>query len=82
MTYKISGSEYRCIVNALEFNGFQKYEGGSEWNIFFDIPGTHHQKALENANKFQKINHFPGCWQLGRKDYMWKNLTKLRRAHP
>jgi tubulin polyglutamylase TTLL4 len=33
-------------------------------------------------NKFQKINHFPGCWNLGRKDYMWKNLNKQRRSHP
>ena len=33
-------------------------------------------------NRYQKMNHFPGCWQLGRKDYMWKNLNKQRRAHP
>ena len=33
-------------------------------------------------NRFQKMNHFPGCWQLGRKDYMWKNLNKQRRAFP
>lgn len=28
------------------------------------------------------MNHFPGCWQLGRKDYMWKNLNKQRRSYP
>lgn len=28
MSYKIVGSEYRCIVNSLEFNGFQRIEGG------------------------------------------------------
>ena len=33
-------------------------------------------------NKFQKMNHFPGCWSLGRKDNMWRNLNKLRRSHP
>ena len=33
-------------------------------------------------NKFQKMNHFPGCWHLGRKDYMWKNLNKQRRSNP
>ena len=33
-------------------------------------------------NRQQKFNHFPGCWNLGRKDYMWKCLNKLRRAHP
>jgi len=33
-------------------------------------------------NRHQKMNHFPGCWQLGRKDNMWKNLNKQRRVHP
>lgn len=33
-------------------------------------------------NRYQKMNHFPGCWQLGRKDYMWKNLNKQRRSFP
>ena len=33
-------------------------------------------------NRYQKMNHFPGCWQLGRKDHMWKNLNKQRRAFP
>jgi tubulin polyglutamylase TTLL4 len=33
-------------------------------------------------NKYQKIKHFPGCWQLGRKDNMWKNLSKQRRMFP
>jgi hypothetical protein len=33
-------------------------------------------------NKFQKLNHFPGCWNLGRKDYMWKHLNKQRRNFP
>lgn len=56
-------------------------EEGSEWNIYFDVSGTH-LRALENMNKFQKVNHFPGCWSLGRKDYMWKNLNKQRRGFP
>ena len=48
--------------------------------MFFDVSGTH-LKTLESMSRFQKMNHFPGCWQLGRKDYMWKNLNKQRRAH-
>lgn len=30
----------------------------------------------------QRINHFPGSMQLGRKDYCWKNLSVLRRSFP
>jgi len=65
----------------LEHNGFIKCEGGSDWNILFDVSGTH-TKLLEGMNRYQKINHFPGCWNLGRKDYMWKHLNKMRRSFP
>lgn len=30
-------------------------------------------------NKYQRINHFPGSYQLGRKDLMWKNVSRLKR---
>lgn len=30
----------------------------------------------------QRINHFPGSMQLGRKDYIWKNLSVQRRSFP
>jgi tubulin polyglutamylase TTLL4 len=33
-------------------------------------------------HKYQKMNHFPGCWTLGRKDYMWKVLNKMKRKFP
>lgn len=81
MFYKISGSEYKCIVNSLECNGFRKSEEPNDWSVYFDVSGTH-LKVLENMSRQQKFNHFPGCWNLGRKDYMWKCLNKLRRSHP
>jgi hypothetical protein len=28
-------------MNSLEFNGFRRVEGGNDWNVFFDINGTH-----------------------------------------
>ena len=45
LNYKISGSEYKCIVNALEFNGFRKSEEHNDWQVYFDVSGTH-LKAL------------------------------------
>ena len=30
----------------------------------------------------QKISHFPGCWYIGRKDFMWRGLNKKRRTFP
>lgn len=29
----------------------------------------------------QKMNHFPGTFQIGRKDRLWRNLQKLTAKH-
>lgn len=31
-------------------------------------------------NKYQRVNHFPGTWELGRKDKLYKNVAHMRRA--
>lgn len=31
----------------------------------------------KTINTQQKINHFPGTYQIGRKDWLWINLKKL-----
>lgn len=28
------------------------------------------------------MNHFPGTWELGRKDHLYKHLAAARRRHP
>lgn len=32
--------------------------------------------------KEQKISHFPGCWYIGRKDFLWRGIHKMRRSFP
>ena len=32
--------------------------------------------------KYQKTNHFPGCWNLGRKDLLWMRISKMKRRFP
>jgi hypothetical protein len=33
--------------------------------------------CFKTLKEFQKINHFPGTFQIGRKDRLWKNLYRL-----
>ena len=33
-------------------------------------------------NKYQKTNHFPGSTQLGRKDLLWRNISRMRSKFP
>ena len=36
---------------------------------------------LRETNKYQKLNHFPGSFQIGRKDCMWRNIARFRRTN-
>jgi hypothetical protein len=33
-------------------------------------------------NQYQKTNHFPGSTVLGRKDFLWQNINRLRTRFP
>lgn len=52
---------------------------GANWNIFWG----HHLKASEFAAllPFQRVNHFPGSFELGRKDRLCHNLLRMRKKH-
>lgn len=81
MKYKINGWQYKCIINSLEYNGFKASDDDDDWNIYFDIRGNK-TKKIQTIAKHQKISHFPGCWYIGRKDFLWRGINKMRRAHP
>uniref|UniRef100_A0A3B5AL55 Tubulin tyrosine ligase like 4 n=1 Tax=Stegastes partitus TaxID=144197 RepID=A0A3B5AL55_9TELE len=40
----------------------------------------HHMKspAFKTLSEHQKLNHFPGTFQIGRKDRLWRNLSKMQ----
>ncbi|KAM9305042.1 tubulin monoglutamylase TTLL4 [Gastrophryne carolinensis] len=40
----------------------------------------HHMKsvAFKTIREYQKLNHFPGSFQIGRKDRLWRNLSKMQ----
>ncbi|XP_038577230.1 tubulin polyglutamylase TTLL4 [Micropterus salmoides] len=40
----------------------------------------HHMKSLgfKALGEHQKLNHFPGTFQIGRKDRLWRNLSKMQ----
>ncbi|XP_072541768.1 tubulin monoglutamylase TTLL4 [Salminus brasiliensis] len=40
----------------------------------------HHMKSpgFRAIREYQKLNHFPGSFQIGRKDRLWRNLSKMQ----
>ncbi|KAA3678226.1 tubulin polyglutamylase TTLL4 [Paragonimus westermani] len=54
----------------------QLYAESPEWLGYF---GNHLKPvAFRPIREFQKVNHFPGSFQLGRKDKLWSNLCRLK----
>jgi len=38
------------------------------------------RNQVRKLTRGQKVNHFPGCWELGRKDNLWYiTVLNLRR---
>ncbi len=37
---------------------------------------------IKKLNKYQRYNHFPCTWELGRKDKLWKNFNSLKSIYP
>lgn len=37
--------------------------------------------CFKTIRPYQKINHLPGSFKIGRKDSCWKNLVKLMAKH-
>ena len=78
LTFRVSDSihTYNCFVNAYLFNGFTQTTSGG-FNILMSSPPK--PEFLLGFNAFQRVNHFPGSWQIGRKDNLWRNVSRLRR---
>ena len=72
---------YNSVVNSLKNAGFRIVgPNSSKWNVMWT--GQTKPEHLKDATRYQKINHFPQSFQIGRKDLMWKNLSRMRRVFP
>lgn len=73
--------EYNAVVNTFRTAGFERVSVGSpKFSIYW---GPHPApEMLRGFNPYQKANHFPGSWQLGRKDLLGKNIYRMKRQFP
>eukprot|EP00304_Pavlova_gyrans_P002572 CAMPEP_0206047614 /NCGR_PEP_ID=MMETSP1466-20131121/21693_1 /ASSEMBLY_ACC=CAM_ASM_001126 /TAXON_ID=44452 /ORGANISM="Pavlova gyrans, Strain CCMP608" /LENGTH=453 /DNA_ID=CAMNT_0053422633 /DNA_START=29 /DNA_END=1386 /DNA_ORIENTATION=- len=69
-----------CVAQSLKRNGFRRLVKGQAFNVFW---GAHlGEKALRRLQPHQYVNHFPGSYGVGRKDYLWKNISRMQRDWP
>ena len=76
MTFKITQVNHATVGSALKSSGMKRLIKGNEWNALWGKLAHARYKQLET---YQKNNHFPGSFQLGRKDSCARNIARLRR---
>ncbi|XP_054722373.1 tubulin monoglutamylase TTLL4-like [Uloborus diversus] len=78
MKWKLSTITPVIIKEMLLQKGFKLLEAETTDN-WIGTWGKHLKCALfKDIKHYQKVNHFPGSFHLGRKDKLWANIKRLR----
>jgi len=73
--------EYNAVLNTMRNGGlYRSTTGSGKWSLFWGSHPT--PELLRGFHPFQKANHFPASWHLGRKDLLWRNIHRMRRQFP
>lgn len=72
---------YNAVTNTLRYAGMHEVASDTmKWSLYWG--GCPKPAELREFHPFQKTNHFPASWQLGRKDLMWRNIRQMQRRWP
>ncbi|CDW86808.1 tubulin-tyrosine ligase family protein [Stylonychia lemnae] len=71
---------YNSVVNTMKNAGVRIVAPNtSKWNVTWT--GITKPELLREMFRYQRVNHFPQSFHLGRKDLMWKNIYKMKRQY-
>lgn len=76
--YRVFGHSSRVTRHAYKRAGFKRRDGVAGWNGMWGRHLTPTQ--LKKLNPFQKVNHFPHSFELGRKDRLCRNMQRMQRV--
>ncbi|KAK3252707.1 hypothetical protein CYMTET_38009 [Cymbomonas tetramitiformis] len=76
MYVKLAGIASNAVKAAFKQAGFRRTKGNN-WNALW--AGALKGDEFHDMNRYQKVNHFPGTWELGRKDKLYRNIGRFRR---
>ncbi|RMB89345.1 hypothetical protein DUI87_34257 [Hirundo rustica rustica] len=77
----LSGCKYESVRRAAWRCGLKEVEEDDEWTVLW-TDSTVTLDSFRKMKRFQKINHFPGMMELGRKDLLARNLNRMLRLFP
>lgn len=81
MKWKMSTITPNVVKNTVTRSGFRLISGdeGNDWLGTW----SRHMKPIcfKAIREYQKVNHFPGSFQIGRKDRLWRNLSHMQAVY-
>eukprot|EP00118_Oscarella_pearsei_P001491 m.7589 g.7589 ORF g.7589 m.7589 type:complete len:786 (+) comp19114_c0_seq1:73-2430(+) len=79
LKWRMSSVTPNIIKDCLTRSGFSATKKNDDW---LGCWGKHMKStAFRSVMNFQKINHFPGTFEIGRKDRLWRNLVRMQARH-
>ncbi|KAK4473397.1 hypothetical protein MN116_002771 [Schistosoma mekongi] len=76
LLWRPSGITPNVVKRVLRRSNFRITLKSTEWIGYY---GNHLKPfGFRPIREYQKVNHFPGSFQLGRKDKLWININQLR----
>ncbi len=77
MYFRLPASKaYRSVKKIFEIGGFKCLKDDYDWNGYWGkLKPKLKDFILKGLNQYQKINHWPGCWKLGRKDNLYTHIV-------
>ena len=68
---------FNAVIRAFEAAGLKYTDSNHDFNVLWAKRATVYTLATMNA--YQKVNHFPGTWGVGRKDRLAYNIRRMQR---
>ncbi|ORC91960.1 putative tubulin tyrosine ligase [Trypanosoma theileri] len=68
---------FKVVIDAFEAAGMKYTPSNELFNVIWAKRATPY--TLSHLGPYQKVNHFPGTWGVGRKDSLAINISKMQR---
>nr|CCC92946.1 putative tubulin tyrosine ligase protein [Trypanosoma congolense IL3000] len=68
---------FKVVIDAFEASGMRYTSSNELFNVIWAKRATSY--ILSHMGPYQKVNHFPGTWGIGRKDSLANNVQKMQR---
>jgi hypothetical protein len=74
---------YVVVKKALRHLGYKMMDDEvGDWDIYWNDTAGTTPEQLSKLQPHQRINHYPGMYQLARKNNLCKNLMRMHKAFP